>query len=91
MCLQRLVAAVAVDQLEEMAVQVHRVGHHRVVDEPHPHPLVAREAVRLGVLAELLAVHRPHEAFHVAGQVDVDAARRRARDRGCGLSATRSL
>ena len=42
--LERLVRRIAVDHLEEMAVDVHRVGHHRVVDQPHPHPLVAREA-----------------------------------------------
>lgn len=32
--LERLAGTLAVDDLEEMAVQMHRVGHHRVVGEP---------------------------------------------------------
>src|SRR3546814_3434177 len=61
----------AVDQFEEMAVQMDRVRHHRIVDEFHTDTFVIGEAN--GVVAngsKLLAVERPHVALHVAGQVD---------------------
>ena len=32
---------IAVDDLEEVTVQMHRVGHHRVVDEPEADALVS--------------------------------------------------
>jgi len=37
----------AIDQLEEMTVQVNGVRHHRVVDELHAHALVIGETDRL--------------------------------------------
>src|SRR3546814_15366253 len=53
----------AVDQFEEMAVQMDRVRHHRIVDEFHTDTFVIGEAN--GVVAngsKLLAVERPHVA-----------------------------
>ncbi|MNT69066.1 hypothetical protein D3C72_2073490 [compost metagenome] len=72
-------SVVAVDQLEEVAVQVDRVSHHGVVDQGHTHPLVQLEANRLDQLRELAPVKAPHEAFHIAGQVDFHRTRRRTR------------
>ncbi|MNT57461.1 hypothetical protein D3C72_1948300 [compost metagenome] len=77
--LQRLMSIVAVDQLEEVAVQVDRVGHHGVVDQGDADPLVQLEADRLDQLRELAPVKAPHEAFHVSGQVDFHRTRRRTR------------
>ena len=71
-------------QLEEMAVQVDRVAHHRVVDQRDPHPLALAERDRCLDRVELHAVERPHEAFHVAGQVDVELPRRARACRDCG-------
>src|SRR3546814_19060002 len=64
--------------LEEMPVDVDGVAHHAVVDEVHPDPFVTGEADRLGAFVQLLPVARPHEALHVAGEVDVDASGRLA-------------
>src|SRR3546814_16039462 len=76
------------------AVQVHRVGHHGLVDELEAHPLAVFQPDRLG-LGVLHVVDRPDVALHVAGQADLDLARRLAvgierqigrascRERGC--------
>src|SRR3546814_13545544 len=74
-------ARMTVHHLEEMAVEVDRVLHHRVVDQRYPHALVASEADRLDDLAEPATVERPHEPLHVAGPVDLQRPRRRARNR----------
>ena len=58
-------------------VQVDRVRHHRVVDQHDAQALAVVEPQRLGV-GELHAVERPGEAFHVAGQVQLDRPRRLA-------------
>src|SRR3546814_9317535 len=50
--LHRVMARMTVHHLEEMAVEVDRVLHHRVVDQRYPHALVASEADRLDDLAE---------------------------------------
>ena len=76
--LARMMAGIAVHHLEEMAVQMDRMRHHRVVDQVDANPLIMAEGNWFGLLAELLAVDRPHIAFHIGGQVDVDFARRRA-------------
>ena len=67
-----------VDQLEEMTVQVDRVNHHRVIHQLDPNALVVGKLDRLGDLVELLAVERPHIAFHIAGQMDGFHPRRTA-------------
>ncbi|MNT44885.1 hypothetical protein D3C72_1814330 [compost metagenome] len=72
-------SVVAVDQLEEVAVQVDRVSHHGVVDQGHTHPLVQLEANRLDQLRELAPVKAPHEPFHISGQMDFHRTRRRTR------------
>ena len=47
-------------ELEEVAVQVDRMGHHRVIDQGDAHPLAVSERVRLrGLLAEFLPVETP--------------------------------
>src|SRR3546814_8264683 len=60
--------AVRILQVAPHAVQVDRVGHHRVVDQHDAQALAVVEAQRSRV-GELLAVERPGEALHVAGQV----------------------
>src|SRR3546814_4455686 len=64
-----------------MAVQMDRMGHHRVVDENDARAFVAFEADRLDAFAEFFAIERPHEALHVAGEMNLDRALRRARVR----------
>src|SRR3546814_3156625 len=59
-----------------MAVQVDRMAHHRIVDEVDPYPLALDEGNGLVIVGHLDAVERPHEAFHVAGQMDIERARR---------------
>ncbi|MNC53336.1 hypothetical protein D3C75_1027370 [compost metagenome] len=76
--LQRLMAVVSVDQLEEVAVQVDGVGHHGVVDQGDADPLVQLEADRLDQFRELAPVKAPHEPFHIAGQMDFHRPRRGA-------------
>src|SRR3546814_6343135 len=66
--LARIAAGMAVHHLEEMAVQMDRMGHHRVVDENDARAFVAFEADRLDAFAEFFAIERPHEALHVAGR-----------------------
>ncbi len=51
--------------------------HHRVVDQHDPHALAVVEAQGLRV-GELHPVERPGETLHVAGQVQLDRAARRA-------------
>ena len=51
--------------------------HHRVVDEHDAQALAVGEPQRLGI-GELDAVERPGEPLHVAGQVQLDRARRLA-------------
>src|SRR3546814_9370325 len=79
--LARIAAGMAVHHLEEMAVQMDRMGHHRVVDENDALAFVAFEADRLDAFAEFFAIERPHEALHVAGEMNLDRALRRARVR----------
>ncbi len=76
--LARRTVALARDQLEEMAVQVNRMAHHRIVDEVDPDALAFEERDRFMLVGHLDAVERPHETFHVARKVDVERARRRA-------------
>ncbi len=64
-------------QFAPHAVQVNRVIHHRVVDQHDAEALAVREAQRLG-LRELLAVEGPDEALHVAGEMELNLAARRA-------------
>src|SRR3546814_2266019 len=45
--------------------------HHRVVDQHDAQALAAVEVHRLGV-GKLHAIERPDEAFHVAGQMQLD-------------------
>src|SRR5882757_2891378 len=59
-------------------MEVNRMIHHRVVDQDETDPLAELETDRLG-LGELLAVEAPDESLHVAGQVECDLPRRRAR------------
>ncbi len=66
----------ACDQFKEVAVQVDWVGHHGVVDQGHPHSLVALEADGLDQLAELAAIEAPHEPLHIARQMDFHGTRR---------------
>ena len=72
------VLAVPVFELAPQPVQMDRVFHHRVVDQHKAHPLAALEHNGPG-FRELLAVEAPHEALHIAGQVQRDLARGRAR------------
>ena len=44
--LARLMILGAVDQFEEVAVQVNRVRHHRVVDQGHAHAIIMAEGKR---------------------------------------------
>src|SRR3546814_12360736 len=52
-----------------------RMAHHRIVDEVDPYPLALDEGNGLVIVGHLDAVERPHEAFHVAGQMDIERAR----------------
>ena len=72
--LARRVVAVSRHQLEEVAVDMDRMPHHAVVDEVDPHALILEKGDRLHRVGHLHAVERPHEALHVAGQVDVETA-----------------
>src|SRR3546814_18826075 len=69
------------DLLEKMAMQMDWMGHHRIVDEDDARALVAFETDRFDAFAEFFAIERPHEAFHVAGEMNLDRALRRARVR----------
>ena len=55
-----------------------RVLHHRIVDQDEAHPLAALQDNRLG-FREFPPVEAPHEALHIAGQMQRDLARGRAR------------
>src|SRR3546814_12148641 len=72
--LARRAVALPRHQLEKMAVQVDRMAHHRIVDEVDPYPLALAEGNGLVIVGHLDAVERPHEAFHVAGQMDIERA-----------------
>src|SRR5215813_6558523 len=76
--LEGLILAMPVFELAPQSVQMDRVLHHRVVDEYEAHPLAALQNDRLG-FRELLAVEAPDEALHIAGQMQCDLARGRAR------------
>src|SRR3546814_20273456 len=65
--LARIAAGMAVHLLEEMAVPMDRMGHHRVVDENDARAVVALDADRLDTFAEFFAIKRTHEALPVAG------------------------
>src|SRR3546814_21039205 len=64
-----------------MAMQMDWMGHHRIVDEDDARALVAFETDRFDAFAEFFAIERPHEAFHVAGEMNLARALRRARVR----------
>ena len=66
------------DELEEMAMDVDGVRHHRVVDERDAHPFHMAESDRLRAVGQLHPVERPHIAFHVRGQMNVERPGRRA-------------
>ena len=53
----RILALLPVHHLKEMAVQMDRVRHHRVVDEVYTHPLIMPERQRLGFIGIRLPVH----------------------------------
>src|SRR3546814_16967367 len=72
--LARRAIALPRDQFEKMTVKVNRMAHHRIVDEIAPHPLAFDEGDRLVIIGHLDAVERPHEEFHIAGQMDVELA-----------------
>ena len=76
--LARRMIAMPRHQLEKMPVNMDRMPHHRVVDEIDAHPLAFDEGDRLVMVRHFFAVERPHEPLHVAGEVNVDAAARRA-------------
>ena len=69
--LARFVIAFVDDEIEEHAVEVDRMGHHRVVDERDPQPFAFMENNRVDDMRKLYAVERPHVAFHIAGQVNL--------------------
>ena len=69
--LQRPALGLAILQLDEHAVQVHRMRHHGLVHIADAHPLAIGHPDRLALL-ELPAVQRPDIAFHDAGQPDQD-------------------
>ena len=79
--LARMESFVRVDDLEEVAMKVNGMRHHRIVDEFDPDALIETKRDRLRDLAQLLAVERPHEAAHVAGEVNPFRARGFARVR----------
>src|SRR5260370_2927097 len=64
--------------LAPQPVQMDRVLHHRIVDQHEAHSLTALERNGLG-FREFLAVKSPDETLHIAGEVESDVARRRAR------------
>src|SRR3546814_10629166 len=65
------------DKLEEVAVDMDRMAHHSVVDQIDPNPLTFDEGYWFVNVRHLLTVERPHEPLHVAGEMDVEAARGR--------------
>ena len=71
--LERRKLALAVEQPEEVAVQMQRMMHHRVVDESHAHHLTAGHA-NGAFLLHRLAVERPHITLHVAGEAQLQLA-----------------
>src|SRR3546814_9050757 len=48
--------------------------HHAVVDQIDPNPLTLDEGDRVMHIRHLLAVERPHEPLHVAGEMDIETA-----------------
>src|SRR6516225_4703721 len=69
---------VPVVELAPQPMQMDRVLHHRVIDQHEPDPVAALELDWPG-LRKLLAVEAPDEALHVAGEMEPDLVRRRAR------------
>src|SRR3546814_10010107 len=67
--LARIAAGMAVQHLEEMAVQMDRIGHHRVVDENDAREFVAFEADRLEAFAAFFAIEQPNTEIHFAGEM----------------------
>src|SRR3546814_19786783 len=55
------------------AVQVHRMGHHRLVDELEANAFAVLKADRLRFRV-LLVVNRPAVAFHVSSQPEIGRA-----------------
>src|SRR3546814_14964076 len=79
--LHRVTPGMTVHHLEEVTVQMDWVLHHRVVHQRYPHALIPSKADRLHDRAELAAVERPPESFHIAGEMDFHSTRRLKRDR----------
>src|SRR5690242_10399013 len=78
--LERQVIALAVLELEQVAVQMDRMLHHRVVDQHETDALAELHADGPG-LREFLAVEAPDEAFHVPRQMELQSARGRRSQR----------
>ena len=71
--LDRVPLALACIEDRPHAVQVHRVGHHGLVDELEADPLAILQAdwLRVGIFD---AVDRPDITLHVSGQAQLDLA-----------------
>src|SRR5215813_3397298 len=72
------IVAVPVLELAPEAMQMDRVLHHRVIDQHETHAFAALKDNRPG-FGEFLAIEAPDEALHVAGEMQGDIARGRAR------------
>ena len=82
--LQRRSVPLAFEHSEEVAVQVNRVVHHRVVEQLQPQHFAALDLDH-AVLGHGLAVERPDVALHVAGQPEFDPPPRQRRGQRGGL------
>src|SRR5258708_15612625 len=67
--------ATAIFQFTPKSVQMHRVLHHRVVDQNEAHALTQFQVDWLG-LRKLTPVEAPDEPLHIAGEVKNDFASR---------------
>ena len=77
--------AVDVDHLKLVPVQMHRMGHRRLVDEHELDPLALRDGQGRNVLVPDDIVDRPYVSSHFAGQVErVDTVSLPLRKRLCG-------
>src|SRR3954449_3983993 len=72
--LKRPVFAMAVFKLAEHPVQMHWMSHHGVVDQDEAHALAITKHNRLGRFGIFFTVKAPHEAVHIAGQMEHDVA-----------------
>ena len=75
--LARGMITVAGHEFKEMPVDVDRMAHHAVIDQINPDTFPLKERDRLHHVRHLHPVERPHEALHVAGQVQIQASIRR--------------